>query len=158
MKFVPEGACESSQPTEVRARNCSSASNSSRSGLTRPAARIQRFSQESKMWRMRAAGVAESIGHVHAAGLENADHADNRGRGFRHQDADAVALFAAGLLEQVCELVAGVFQLAVGHRFAAHDDGGGVGARFGLLSDPTLEQSVHEVIFPGKRVSEPGRE
>ena len=58
---------------------------------------------------------------------------------------------AAGLKEEVGQLVAGGFQLAVGEGFLAHDDGGSVLASFCLLGDPTLEQSVHLGAFFGKR-------
>ena len=46
------------------------------------------------------------------------------------------------------------FQLGVGQRFAAHYDGSVIGAGFRLLSDPTLKQAVHEILFLEERVPE----
>src|ERR1700719_4566847 len=94
---------------------------------------------------------------MHAASLEDANHADNRGRSFRHQDADAIALLAARFPKHARQAVTGGFQLAVSQRVVAHYDGGCMGAGFGLLSDPTLEQSIHEVPFLEESVPEVSR-
>jgi hypothetical protein len=47
-----------------------------------------------------AGGGAGAVdGDMHAAGFEDADHAEDRGGRLGHHNADAVALFASGVAE-----------------------------------------------------------
>jgi hypothetical protein len=41
------------------------------------------------------------------------------------------------------QLIAGSLQFAEGKRLRAQDNGGGIGARLGLLGNPALEKSIH---------------